>query len=194
MNARAPRLLALAAVAAIQLAVPVAMIVGHERTLETGLQWRFRTEPVDPADAFRGRYLALAFADTAAAVPAGVEIEAGDDVYVPLRRDAAGFAVLGPVALEPPATRDYLAVEVRWVDREQGAPRAHVELPFGRLYLEEGVAPAAEKAYFEAVGRAGAPGARPAWALVRVLDGRAVLEDVVVDGQPIRELVAGTAR
>ncbi len=37
-------------------------IVQAERTLKTGTLYRFRTAPVDPYDAFRGRYVRLEFA------------------------------------------------------------------------------------------------------------------------------------
>jgi hypothetical protein len=193
MSARGLRLLALAAVAIVQLAVPAAMIFGRERTLAAGTEWRFRVEPVDPADAFRGRYLALRFAATEAPLAGGTHVEAGDRVYVPLGRDAAGFATLGPAAITEPASGDFLRLRVAWpITDDDGSRRVHLELPFDRLYLAEELAPQAEEAYFAAVrARPGATGetARPAWALVRVRAGDAVLQDVVVEGVPIRELV-----
>ena len=55
MNKRNGILLGLVVVAAAQLAVPAWMIAGRELTLREGQVFKFRTRPVDPADAFRGR-------------------------------------------------------------------------------------------------------------------------------------------
>ena len=49
-------------VALAQIAVPASMIWKRQRTFREGRVWKFRTAPVDPIDALRGRYLALRFA------------------------------------------------------------------------------------------------------------------------------------
>jgi uncharacterized membrane-anchored protein len=180
------RLAALALVALAQLAVPVSMILGHERTLREGTAWRFRTAPVDPADAFRGRYVALGFEEQRAPVAAGEVLERGDWAYATLSRDTEGFARLGAVRASRPASDDYLKLRVRWLESGSAPPLAHLELPFDRLYLEESAAPRAEEVYRES--QRGGDARRPAWAVVRVRDGRAALEDVMVEGRSLREL------
>lgn len=180
------RLVALALVALAQLAVPVSMILGLERTLREGTVWRFRTAPVDPADAFRGRYVALGFEETRAPLAAGQEVGRGDRVWVELRRDAEGFAVLGPAWAARPPARDVLRLRVAWVETASTPQAVHLDLPFDRLYLEESAAPRAEQAYRES--QRGGDARRPAWAVVRVRDGRAALEDVLVEGRSLREL------
>ncbi|HXT22992.1 MAG TPA: GDYXXLXY domain-containing protein [Thermoanaerobaculia bacterium] len=180
------RLAVLVVVGLLQLTVPAHMIVARERTLREGTAWRFRTAPVDPADAFRGNYLALRFDAERAAVPAGLAVERDDRVVVPLLRDAEGFAQLGPVSREPPATGDWLRLRVGWVEKDEaGRSVAHIEIPFERFYLDEGLAPRAE-AKFSALGRLGEPRPLPAWALVRVREGDAVLEDVLINGRSVR--------
>jgi GDYXXLXY motif protein len=186
------RLAALVVVALLQLGVPAQMIVARERTLREGTAWRFRTAPVDPADAFRGNYLALRFDAESAPVPPGFTVERGERVIVPLLRDAEGFAQLGPVRREPPAGGDWLRLRVGWVEKDAPATgtststRAHVELPFDRFYLDEGLAPRAD-AKFAALGaQRGGSAPLPAWAVVRVRAGRAVLEDVLIDGRSVR--------
>ena len=192
MSPRTLRFTALALVALAQLGVPVSMIFGHERTLREGTVWRFRTAPVDPADAFRGRYVALAFEDRDALIAPGETIERGDRAFVQLSRDQLGFAALGPVRKSRPGEGDYLELEVGWIEHEaSGRPLANLELPFDRLYLEESAAPRAEEVYRESQ-RATGDVRRPAWAVVRVLEGHAALEDVMVEGRSLREL-AGRA-
>lgn len=51
----------LVVLAAAQLAVPASMIVQRETVLTQGRVYKFKTAPVDPVDAFRGRYVALRF-------------------------------------------------------------------------------------------------------------------------------------
>ena len=191
MSPRALRLAALALVALAQLAVPLSMILGHERTLREGTVWRFRTAPVDPADAFRGRYVALGFEVRGAPVAPGERIERGEHAYVGLSRDPEGFAVLGPVRATRPASGDYVKLRVQWIEYgAEGKPaNAQLEIPFDRLYLEESVAPLAEEAYRESQ-RATGDARRPAWAVVRVREGHAALEDVMVEGRSLRELAA----
>jgi hypothetical protein len=179
------RLAALLVVGAIQVAVPLRMIAGQQRTLREGTVWRFRTAPVDPADAFRGRYVALGFENDHTTVAPGHEVSQGDWVYVPLSVDGEGFARLEPALGSPPASGDYLRLRAQWLGGGGEQTLVHFTLPFHRLYLEESAAPRAEAAY---VASQRADARRPAWAVVRVLDGRAALEDVRVEGRSLREM------
>jgi hypothetical protein len=180
-------LLALAVAGAIQLAVPLWLIAGYERTLSHGSEWRFEVVPVDPADAFRGRYLALRFAAETTGLPTAAGIDWQSWVHVPLSEDPEGLAQLGPPRTEPPAEGAYLRVRVGQIQYTLEGPEAHIDLPFDRLYLPEGLAPAAEERLRESTaGHDEADGAR-AWAVVRIRDGRGVLEDLVIDGVSARQ-------
>jgi uncharacterized membrane-anchored protein len=188
-----PRLLLglFALVALLQWALPLGLIVQHERTLSEGTVYRFRTAPVDPVDPFRGRYVALQFPAATYAVPPDWERPRGL-AYAPVLRGADGEAVLGAPQATPPAAGDYLPVRLRWV--EEG--RVQVQLPFDRYYLDERLAPEAERLYREAAAaRTGdaAPGALSAHVQVRIRKGHGVLEDLLIDGQPLRERLRATA-
>src|SRR5205085_5927957 len=81
-------------VAAAQLAIPASVVWKRGRTLAYGRVWKFKTEPVDPIDAFRGRYIALRFAAEKAweqPTPQS-EIKPETEVYATLKEDADGFA------------------------------------------------------------------------------------------------------
>ncbi|MBD3853743.1 MAG: GDYXXLXY domain-containing protein [Acidobacteria bacterium] len=56
------RLALFTVVALVQLTVAGGAIVRSELALRTGEAFRFRIQPVDPVDAFRGRYVAIRFA------------------------------------------------------------------------------------------------------------------------------------
>lgn len=171
------------AVAAVQLATPVGQIWKHEDTLRTGKAYKFRTAPVDPYDAFRGRYVALNYADTVTTSKETLSYRA--PAYVVLTKDEQGFAKFGPLTLEPPAASDYLRVEYLWGN----LTNAHFRLPFDKFFMEETKAPQAEQAYWRHGNRRGET-TNNTYALVRVKGGRGVIEDLYIQGKPIREFLA----
>lgn len=188
-------LLGLGALCLVQWALPTYLIHRGQTTLEQGRQYRFRTAPVDPADPFRGRYVALDFEAARLALRTGADaFEAGQRVQVPIVVGADGFATLGAPVVAVPASSDYLQARVQWVNNGELGLR----LPFDRYYMDERAAPEAERRYWEASRRAGATDAedarRPAFVTVRVRSGYAVLEDLYIDGRPVRELPAVDSR
>jgi len=180
------RLWLFAAMALVQLAAPASIILSHERTLAKGEAFKFRTAPLDPYDAFRGRYVALQFKDGQAALPAGVKVSFGQTVYATIDTGEDGFANFGVASLSPPEDKPYLKVKAGF---RSGEGRIALQLPFDRFYMQEGKAPAAEAAYWEHNRR----GAQDAYVVLRVLDGAGVIENVYVGGKPIAA-VAGGAR
>ncbi len=182
---------ALALVFALHWAVPVALIQRGTATLEHGAQYRFRTAPVDPIDPFRGRYVALDFDAARIAVAPDAVYAEGQSVYAPIAVGDDGFARLLPPQPELPSSGDVLKVRVLW----HHASELGVALPFDRYYLDEALAPEAERIYRERNRRAdpeaGEPDdpRRPAYVMVRVRRDYAVLEQLVIDGRPVRELI-----
>lgn len=171
--------------AAVQVATAVGQIWKHEGVLRNGTPYKFVTAPVDPYDAFRGRYVALNYADTSTVARQGDEIEFGAPAYVALRSNADGFAEFGELSSAPPAEGDYVRVEFQGND----GTRANFRLPFDRYFMEETQAPKAEQAYLQNVNLRGQT-SDLTYALVRIKDGRGVIEDIYVKGKPIREFIA----
>lgn len=174
---RALLLAGLCAAALLQWAVPAWLVARSEITLQSGARYYFRTAPVDPADPFRGRYVTLAF--DAAVLPPDLSFRAGERVWLPLRVGRDRYAYFSEALRAPPARGPYLAARVRW----SGADQLRVELPFDRYYLDEALAPAAERAYRQA-SRARAT--LPAYVSVRIWRGNAVLEELFLDNVPLR--------
>ncbi len=171
--------------AAAQLAVPASLILRREQTLRHGEVFRFRTAPVDPYDAFRGRYVAVRVepdtVDTAGPAP-----REGRWVCVGVAAGPDGFARLTTATTEPPAAGAWMRVRVRY-----GSGRTlHLELPFDRFYMEESDAPRAEQVYRDAARR---DGPQDAWLVVRVYRGRAVIEDLFVGGRPVKDVLKDAA-
>lgn len=178
MNKRAT-LIALLAVALVQIAVPSMKVARREVVLREGIPFRFAARPVDPYDPFRGRYLAVNLEpletkwDNSAGPPARcyVILEAGED----------GFArALEASPHKPRGIKTYIKARCRY---SYSADNVQVEIPVDRLYVPEPLAPRAEALYREFT----ASGTGRVVAVVRVLDGLAVLENLLFDDRPLFE-------
>ena len=177
-------ILVFAVVAAIQVAVPVIMILQREPILRTGHVYKFKTSPVDPYDAFRGRYVQLAFEQDHAVWRSHDEIQSGMELFASVTTDTNGFAVIREVAAERPAQGDYIKVVANHTGWGPNARSVYFMLPFDRYYLEETKAPQAEKTYWEHNRR---NATNDTYAVVRIKDGAAVLADLYVADKPIRD-------
>jgi uncharacterized membrane-anchored protein len=153
--------------------------------LRTGKVYKFRTAPVDPYDAFRGKYVALSYASAAAPVKNGDNIPFQSIAYASLSQDENGFARFGELSVNPPLTGDYLRVEHQFTELND---KAHFRLPLDRFYMEESKAPQAEQAY-RRYGNRGGQTKAPTYVAVRVKNGRGVIEDLFINDQPIREFL-----
>jgi uncharacterized membrane-anchored protein len=172
----------------VQWIIPGGLIHRHQSTLEHGTAYRFQTAPVDPVDPFRGRYVALDFEAAWVGVPRGRDYVVGQRMYAPIVVNRDGHARLLPPLPEAPSEGDYLRVRVGWQDQN----RLRLQLPFDRYYMDEGLAPEAERLYWSG----NLPGTRdeeepqrPAYVVVRVRGGHAVIEELYIDELPVRERV-----
>lgn len=186
-------LLVFAAVAIVQVAVPVSMIARREATLRLGRAYKFRTAPVDPYDAFRGRYVWLAYEQNQARWSGGTEAIPRSKAYALVEEGSDGFALIREVGPQPPKSGDYLKVDQVYRGWGTNSALVHFALPFDRYYMEETAAPKAERVYREQGNRRGQTN-HNAFAAVRIRDGNAVLEDLYVDGKPIAEFVQQDAK
>jgi len=183
MSARTWIALLLGVAVAAQLAVPAGMIMRRELVLHRGVALRFRTAPVDPYDAFHGRYVALGFDERS--VPCAARFRPHQSIYVRAETGTNGFAHLVAAARQPGATGIWFRASASY---NTGEKAVMVDLPFDRFYMDEKSAPQAEKLYRE-INRRNRPAAdkRETWLQVRVYHGLAVPEELYVDGRPIRE-------
>jgi len=164
-----------------QVAVPVWMIANREMTLRHGRQFRFRAAPVDPYDAFRGRFVALQFEQNSAPVPADEKLTMNQKVYAQLAEGENGFARIVKASAKRPNDEAYVQCRVNSITDSL----VYLEFPFNRYYMDEKLAPAAEAAYREHSRRE----VRDVYVIVRVKDGHAVLEELYIEGMPIREFL-----
>lgn len=163
----------------VQWAIPGLMIHKREQTLRKGEVFLFKTAPVDPYDAFRGRYVALGFDLNSITNSFGYTHEVRNKrMYAALDRDEAGFAAITGLSDKPPETP---SIPVRIQYSYEGVIR--LQLPFDRFYMEEHLAPVAETVYRSA----SRSDATNTFAIVRVYEHFPVLEDLIINGRPASE-------
>jgi len=176
-------------VALAQLAVAGGAIVKSELALRTGEAFRFRIQPVDPVDAFRGRYVAIRFAVDRAPAADDLNVKPGKQVFLPIEIDADGYAVFGEANAEKPTSGPYLRLRVGGIyPDEDGARFVWVSMPFRRYYMDEDLAPDAGRAVW-----GGRRGQREASVGVRVRKGVGVIEELYIDDVPIHQWLVENA-
>ncbi|MEJ2581800.1 MAG: GDYXXLXY domain-containing protein [Acidobacteriota bacterium] len=186
---KSSRIVVFVLVALIQLAVAGGAIVEHELTLRYGEVFRFRIQPFDPVDAFRGRYVAIRFAEDRAPVADDLDIGSGKRVFVPIEVGIDGFARLGQVDVEPPSNGAYLRLRAGIIaPDEDGTRHAWVSMPSQRFYMDENLAPETERAVWGVSG-----GRRQASVSVRVRNGIGVIEELYIENIPVHEWLAESA-
>lgn len=159
--------------------VPANMIWNRERVLLKGNTFRFLTEPVDPEDPIRGRYVRLSFkADTAFMM--GHSFIRHDEVYAEIENDNAGYARLKKLHLKPPSgTNNYVKVTIdHWLYDNKTVIIAY---PFEEFFLNEYKAPEAETMYRKST----ADTAGHTYAMVNIYKGRAVIKDLFINHRSI---------
>jgi len=172
-------------VALVQLFVPAKMILDREDILDKGKEYKFKTEPIDPNDPFRGKYITLRYEDDMIEIQNEADWIRGEIIYVFLTTDNEGFAKIQSVSKENPTNnQDFLKTKVSYVTGN-GANKLTIDYPFDRYYMEESKAYDAELTYRESQ----LDTSQIAYALVSINDGEAVLKDVLINGVSIREIV-----
>ncbi|MEO1012509.1 MAG: GDYXXLXY domain-containing protein [Bacteroidota bacterium] len=167
---------------AIQLFVPAQMIYQQEDVLSTGTAYKFKTQPIDPSDPLRGKYIDLYYEIDS--------FETNDDswngyhgkVFVYLKTDAEGFAAVKTVSkTQLDTSDDYFTAKSNF--NYNG--KVNFDIPFNRFYMNEYKAYDAEIS----VRKAQQDTTRICYGLVHIKQGTAVLSNVFIDDIPIADFV-----
>lgn len=180
MNAKALSLIVFGIAVLAQWAAPLAQIWAHENTLTHGTLIKLKCSAPDPYDPLRGRFLAVRPQQDTVTMPEDLKLEKGTPVYGALAAGADGLATITSLSLTPPASGDYIRVKVRY----NNAGSITIDWPFERFYINEKLAPEADKWFAENIRTD-----HGIIAEVRVHHGRAVLADLSLDGKPFREIL-----
>ena len=170
---------AFVAMVALQISVILGMIGRYEHILWTGKAFKFKTAPVDPYDAFRGRYVELSLKQNE--IDCQGDFTRGEKVFLKISTDKDGFARLSdPSPDRPDDGADYLEVKVDYC--YDGKLR--FENPFGRFYLPEGDAPRIEEIYRKATREK-----NDTYVGVKIKNGCGVIENLYINGVPAAKVL-----
>lgn len=162
--------------------VPLQMIFQQEDVLAKGKIFKFKTEPIDPSDPFRGKYITLRFAETRYPVDTSLHFLPGEDIYVAIANKGE-YASIQSISREVPNnTGEYVKAKV-WYSGSDS--QVEIQYPFDKFYLEESKAADAERAYWEA----NRDSTQVAYALVAIKNGTAALKDVIINEKSVVDLV-----
>ncbi|WP_341216332.1 GDYXXLXY domain-containing protein [uncultured Wocania sp.] len=172
------------AVAVAQLFVPAQMIFNQESIITNGTAYKFKTQPVDPSDPYRGKYINLNYEQNSF-ITTDTVWDRKDKVYVYLETDSLGFAKVNAVSKTlVNLDKDFFIAEVVWYNKKD--QKLNFNLPFNRYYMEETKAYDAEVAVRnnqrDSIKN-------NTYALVYIKNGEVVLSDVVISGISIKEYV-----
>ena len=173
------------AVALIQIFVPAQVIFNQEAVIEKGKAYKFKTQPVDPNDPFRGKYITLNYGARSFKTKDSLW-ERNESIFVYLTKDSLGYAKVDTVSRGVlfENKKDYLKANVGWYSKYTNT--LNIDFPFNRYYMEETKAYDAEMAVRERQ-RDSLPD--NTYALVYVKEGEAVLKDVLIDEMSIKDYV-----
>lgn len=163
-----------------QWAAPLTQIWTHEQTLTQGTLIKLKCSAPDPYDPLRGRFLAVRPTQREVNVSADMKLKQGVQVFATLTTGTDGLSTITRLSLKPPTSGDYIRVKTGYAYES----KATIEWPFERFYINEKLAPEADIWFAENIR-----GDKGIIAEVRVLNGRAVLADLSLDGRSFREIL-----
>jgi hypothetical protein len=179
-----PAVIVFAVAAFAQWLLPLMGVWQHERVIREGAVVRVRCTAPDPYDPLRGRYLTVRPEERALPKPEGMPERQAVPVWATLVANADGLSRIDSLSLVPIAGPNVIRLIATARNWEPERDTVAVQWPIQRFYLNERLAPDADRLVAERLR-----GGQAVVAEIRLLDGRAVLTDVLIDGVSIRDLV-----
>lgn len=167
-----------------QLYLPLSIVADQEAVVSKGKAFRFKVAPLDPNDPFRGKYITLRYEANRVKVKNVNEWVSNAKVYVVLNTDPEGYAAISRISESRPDDQaDYVEARVGIINSED-KDTLNIQYPFARFYMEETKAVRAEKMFLETLRSPQST----AYAQVYVREGRAVIDDVVINGRSVKDV------
>lgn len=176
----------------ISLSIPASIILKNNAILQTGEVAKFKLQPIDPRDPFRGRYVQLSFEENVAPIVGdSVDFDSYPRGFLSFDLDEDGFVVAKALHRGPPEGEHYVAVEFihkSWVNESDNEYR--YQFPFDRYYLNEKDAPRAERIARQSIRRNIAEegdAGEESYLVVRILNGEVAIEALYIGGKTVEE-------
>lgn len=181
MNSNKIKLVLFFVMSLVMLAVPLHMIIRAENIFNKGKLFTFKVVPVDPYDPFRGRYVSIRVEPDYIQTSGQVDFKSGDELFAKVKTGTDGMAFLADLNRNPPDEGDFVRVKFKY--NTDG--KSYIQPPFDRFYMNEKLAPEAENAV-----RLNSNLQKQACTIkVRILNGKAVIENVYIDDISLREYI-----
>lgn len=164
-----------------QWAAPLIQIRTYEKVEAEGALLSFRCDAPDPFDPLRGRFLAVRAQPETFNHTVDPDFVGGEPLFALIETGADGLATIKDLTRTRPATGTFVKVTFNYSYHKSTS----IRWPFDRFYVNEKIAPKADEWY-----RQNIRGTKAVTAEVRVLDGKAVLVDLKLDGKSFREILA----
>ena len=169
-----------------QLYVPAKMIWDSESTIKNGAAYKFKTQPVDPYDPFRGKYIDLRYEVEREKYDLdGLENEELQYIYkayAEIKTKSDGFAEISNLTTDNQSlSGDYIEVKIRSRQKD----KVTINLPYNRYYMEESIAKPSEN-YVRGIRR---DSSINVYGIINIKDGNGVLTQVMINGRPIADVV-----
>src|SRR5687768_11258398 len=162
--------------------IPAKTIYDKQRVLDRGTGFKFLTEPVDPSNPFKGKYITLRYKAESYSMTSEPWWKYNQALYAIFEEDSVGFAQVKRLDVKEPSNEiNYCKAMIRFVSSEDRATVIHLYFPFDEYYMEESKAPRAEAIYRESLSDT----LSRTFALVNIYKGDAVIRDVFVKNKPI---------
>lgn len=158
------------------------LIYRHQTVVEFGMPYKFKCIFYDPVHPFQGRYLALNYPT---AELKSQEKITGNTIYCIIDTDSAGYAYFKSVHLSAPPVENYITLQQPdFGFNDTGKKEIYLQPPFTKFYIDENMAPKAEKLVSQALNDSA-----EVWAEVQIRNGNYVLKDVKINDISVKKLV-----
>ncbi len=149
----------------VQLFIPTYMIANRYIILRTGQEYKFKVYPIDPYDAFRGRYVNLN-------VMGGIQ---GEGKYGVLNTDEKGYAFIEKISHEKPKNETYI---------KSNSSSSWFSMPIDRYYMDEKLAPQAE-----ILTRPNGLSENEVYVTTKIKNGKLVVSGLFINGMAIEDYI-----
>jgi len=164
----------------IQLIVPLSMIIEKEVVLNKGETIKFQVRPIDPYDAFRGKYLSIGIVENRV-ITNTENYREGQDVYASIVVDSDGFGKPAAINTEPYENEQYIKCKIDYVSEDSVV----LNFPFDRFYINEEYSELGEELY----SQYSSGEKEDAYISVRISRGKSVLEKMFLSGIEINDFI-----
>ncbi len=168
----------------VQLYVPVSMVVSSEKVLSEGAEYKFKIDNNETAGNIYNDFIRLSFENNSIAVEDRDAWKKFEPVYVSISKDNEGFALISDVSKSRPSgNAASFKARVNYINEK--SDKMIITLPFEMYYPETNFSEEERELYRKIMSDT----THIVYATVKVLNGKALLEDIYVGGVSLKETV-----